>query len=527
MIEKININWRVGRILNLSAIIGLFIGSHSLSFAQQIRRYQSPVFSAIDSVSNIQYGEAINMKGEKEKLLLDIFSPPATDTIKKRPLMIFIHGGGFQNNSRKGAFSSIMCTGLAKRGYVTASIDYRLGVAKSKTNTDYFEAMYRAIQDSKAAVRFFKRYAEEYGVDTTQIFIMGSSAGSKTAMHLAYLDQHEIPSNIDIKKMGTLEGNSGNPGHTSHVQGVVNCWGALIDYKWINAGDPPMFNVSGTMDKTVPFDSSFDYHSFKYGSLVLYEHMLSLGIATGWRPFYNTGHTLDNNKVKQDSALQDIAQWLFTRLNINKPDKPEVFKWEEEIKKLEQLDGTEKFSNDAILFVGSSYIRLWANMKDDLKTYETINRGFGGSKFNDVAYYIKRLVYPHQFKAIVLYVGNDIVGNNLDKTPLQDLELVKYITKCIREKYPDVTIYWNQIAPSEKRWDAWDRISEANTLIKNYCAQNTNMYFIEIADHFLGKDGKPIAKYYKDDKLHFNESGYKVWAAILNKQLKETLSNNK
>jgi pimeloyl-ACP methyl ester carboxylesterase/lysophospholipase L1-like esterase len=514
-------NWFGNRVTVFLAISAMFLCSNAISFAQEIRRYQFPVFSTIDSSVNIQYGEAVNIKGEKEKLLLDIFAPPSTDTLKKRPLMIFIHGGGFQNNSKTGAFSNAICTGLARSGYLTASIDYRLGVGNTKTNTDYLEAMYRAVQDGKAAVRFFRRYAEKYGIDTGQIFVMGSSAGAKTAMHLAYLDQDEVPSLIDVNKMGTLEGNSGNPGYASNLQGVVNCWGAMIDYKWINAGDPPMMNVSGTADKTVPFDSSFGYHGFKYGSLILYERMLSVGIATGWRPFYNTGHTLDNNKEKQDSAFQDIAQWLFTRLTKNKPDRPEVFKWEAAIRKLEQLDATEKYTSDAVLLVGSSYIRLWANMKTDLlKPYETINRGFGGSKLSDVAYYIKRLVYPHQFKAIVLYVGNDIVGSNLDKTPLQDLELVKYITKTIREKYPTVPIFWNQISPSEKRWAVWDKISEANTLIKNYCAQNSNTYFIEIADAYLGKDGKPITKYFREDKLHYNEAGYKVWAGILKATLK-------
>ena len=427
--KKIEINYSVNRwsykmppVLLLSILF--FLLNTSL-VAQHFQRYQSAVFTTVDTMLNIQYGAAVNIKGVNEKLLLDIYKPPSSDTVNKRPLLIYIHGGGFQSNSKTSNFISLVCNGFAKRGYVAASIDYRLGINAPKSNTDYFESMYRAVQDAKAAVRFFRRYAGKYGIDTSQIFLIGQSAGAKTALHLAYLDQQEVPSFIVVAKMGTLEGNSGNEGYSSKVHGVINCWGALVNYRWMNTGDVPLSNIAGTADKTVPFDSSFEYHGFKYGSLILYERMLSLGIPTGWRPFYNSGHTLDNNKDRQDSAHHDMAQWLFTRLKINKPDKPEVFKWEDEILKLEQLDATEKYSDDAVLFVGSSYIRLWANMKTDLKPYKTINRGFGGSKFSDVAYFIKRLVYPHQFKAIVLYVGNDIVGSNLDKTPLQDLELVK------------------------------------------------------------------------------------------------------
>jgi lysophospholipase L1-like esterase/dienelactone hydrolase len=507
----------------LLAIVCTVVCLNTGLFAQETNiRYKNEVFSVLDSFVNVQYGSVVNLKGEQENLILDIYAPGA-DSLKKRPLMIFIHGGGFQNNNRVGAFSKMICEGLAKRGYVTATIDYRLGIAKSKSNTDYFEAMVRAVQDAKAAVRFFKQYGKKYGVDTSQIFVMGSSAGSKTAMHLAYLDEQEIPANIDINKMGGLEGNSGNPGYSSKVAGVVNCWGALINYKWINKGDVPMFNVSGTADLTVPYDSSYDYHGFKYGGSILYEHMLSLGIPTGWRPFYGAGHTLDNKKNKQDSAYKEIAAWLFTRLRKHAPIEPEVFKWEDDIQKLEVLDAKEPGSKKAILFIGSSYIRLWEKMKTDLAPYETINRGFGGSKMSDVAHYIDRLLVAHNPQAVFLYVGNDITGSNLDKSPIQVLELVKYITKKIRQKYPEVPVYWNQISPAEKRWMVWNKVSEANELVKTWAATIPQTYFVETGHLFLGTDGKPMTQqYFRDDKLHYNIEGYKVWAKPVLQKFNET-----
>ncbi|MGE5498378.1 MAG: T9SS type A sorting domain-containing protein, partial [Syntrophothermus sp.] len=115
---------------------------------------------------------------------------------------------------------------------------------------------------------------------------------------------------------GPLEGTSGNPGYSSKVQGVVNCWGAIWDWKWIGKGDVPVYNVHGTADSTVPYDSSYDYHGFKYGGKIVYEAALKQGVITGWRPFYNTGHTLDNSTVKQDSAFLDINAWLFNIINL-------------------------------------------------------------------------------------------------------------------------------------------------------------------------------------------------------------------
>lgn len=499
-----------------------FIIAISQCQAQTFLRYKDVLFNSPDSVLNIPYGSAPNLNGKTEELLLDLYSPGNIDTATKRPLMIFIHGGGFQSNTKSGAFPNLICNGLAKRGYMVATIDYRLGIAKTKTDTDYAEAMLRAVQDAKAAVRFFRKYADKYRIDPTQIFVMGSSAGAKTAMHLAYLDQEELPKEVDQNKWGNMEGNSGNPGYSSKVSAVVNCWGAMIDYRWIKQGDVPLFNIAGTADKTVPFDSSFHYHGFKYGSTILYHQALQQGIATGLRLFHGAGHTLDNDKKKQDSALQDLSTWLYTQLKINAPDKPEIFKWEQDIVKLEAKDKTEKADSETVLFIGSSYIRLWEQLPVQMKPLKTINRGFGGSKLHEVAYYLDRLLKAHQeLKAVFLYVGNDIVGNNLDKTALQDLELVKYITEKIRAKYPTIPIFWNQISPSEKRWAVWDQISKANDLIKEYCSQHPNLYYVETAASYLGQDGKPISNLFREDKLHYNDAGYAIWANYVKQAFKK------
>jgi lysophospholipase L1-like esterase/dienelactone hydrolase len=491
----------------------------SSSFAQ--KRYKENVFLELDSVNDIKYGAAINIKGEIEDLLLDMVSPKS-DTLKKRPLLIFIHGGGFKNNSKKGSFSSLLCNSFAKKGYVTASIDYRLRLESNAELKDYHEAMYRAQQDGRAAIRYFRRYAEKYGIDTAQIFLTGSSAGSKTALAIAYMDENEIPADIDQKKWGTLEGDGGNEGYSSKVKGVINNWGAMIDYKWIKKGDVPLFNVAGTKDKTVPFDSSFDYHSFKYGPYILYKHCLSLGISTGWRPFNGIGHTLDNKKNLQDSAVNSMAEWLYTQLAIVKSKNEEgVFRYEADIKKFDSLNLVEKHSDSALLFLGSSYIRFWTNIKKDLDYPDIIHRGFGGSNLRDVAYYIKRIVYPHHPKAIYMYVGNDIVDAEKDKSPDQVLELFKYTVGMIRDKYPNTPITWLAISPSEKRWGAWDKVQSANKLIEDYCNTTPNLFYINFSSSFLGADGLPIKKLYRDDKLHYNDAGYVVWGNAIKEEVKK------
>lgn len=493
------------------------------------KRFKDEIFSSIDSSINIQYGEAINIKGDREKLRLDVFYPHEQDTLKHRPLLIFIHGGGFQSNSKNGSYNSKVCQAFAKRGYVTATIDYRLGVEKTgfedgksiATNKDFAEALYRAQQDGRAAIRFFRKHAEEYGIDTSQIFITGSSAGSMTCMAIAYMNENEIPETVDQQKWGSIEGKSGNDGYSSKVHGVINEWGAMIDYKWIQKSDVPLFNTAGTNDKKVPVDSSFDYHGFKYGSYILFQHCLSLGIASGWRPFKGKGHTLNSSPLQQDSCIASMAAWLYTQLKFNKKKNDEgVFRWEKDISSFDSLNVIEQYSDSAIMFIGSSYIRLWKNIREDIKYKDIIHRGFGGANLRDVAYYVKRIVYPHQPKAIFIYVGNDITTSEKDKTPDQVLEFYKYVIKVIREKYPSVPITWLAISPSEKRWSVWSQIQQANEMIKTFTASEPNLFYIDSGQKFLGTDGKPNELYYRDDKLHYNDVGYQVWGKSIEKEVK-------
>jgi predicted esterase len=488
-------------------------------FAQKTVRFKTEVFNKIDTLKNIQYCESVNIKDESEKLYLDIYSPN-NDTLKRRPLVIFVHGGGFVDGDKAKGYPLLFCGGLAKRGYVSSSINYRLGIEKPKNDTSYFEAMYRGVQDAKASVRFFRKNAEKYGIDTSQIFIMGGSAGSKVAMHLAYLDQNEVPNYINTSKLGPIEGKSGNEGFSSKVKGVVNCWGALIDYRWIKSGDVPIFSVHGTVDKIVPFDSSYAYHGFKYGSSILFDYALSLGIPTGLKLFSNLGHTLDNDKVKQNEALQEIGLWLFTQIS-KKKNLDGITRFEKEILAFEKLDETEKYSPNAILFTGSSYIKRWATIKQDLAPHEIIHRGFGGSNIAEMAYYIDRIMGDYQFQAIFFYSGsNDITVSSQDKSPEQVLETFKYVEKKVRQKHPNTPIYYIAISPNERRWAVWDKIVETNNLFKVYCEQTPNLHFIETDTKLLGKDGKYQSDLYVEDKLHFNKNGYKIWREIINQALR-------
>jgi len=198
-------------------------------------------------------------------------------------------------------------------------------------------------------------------------------------------------------------------------------------------------------------------------------------------------------------------------------------KWGKDILKFEQLDKSEKDPGNAILFAGSSSIRLWSTLKEDVAPYPVIQRGFGGSKFSDLAVYTKRIVYPHQFRALVIFEANDITGSAADKTPAEVVKLFRGIVKTVRKKYPDQPIFVIEITPTKSRWEVWPEVQRLNQLLKQTCSTMRNTYFIETASAYLNKNGEPRNDLFIKDMLHQNREGYVIWGELVKKKLDEVL----
>tara|TARA_Y100000768_G_C23915435_1_gene652127 strand:- start:504 stop:1193 length:690 start_codon:yes stop_codon:yes gene_type:complete len=203
-------------------------------------------------------------------------------------------------------------------------------------------------------------------------------------------------------------------------------------------------------------------------------------------------------------------------------------KWEEDIKVLESLDRQETCGNDCILFLGSSSIRLWNEIKSDMSPFNVVARGYGGAHFYDIIHYTKRLVKNHNPKAIVVFVANDITGSNNnswygDLRPKEVLKLFKFFTKQVYSAHGDIPIFVIETTPTISRWKVWDKISAANDLIKNYTAKVGNLSYITTRFNFLDDEGNPVEKYFTGDKLHLNKSGYKLWSKIIKNTFKKKL----
>lgn len=241
-------------------MLAFFISPNANSFQQKIpQRYQDLIFENVEIKRDVIYGSNSSQGGRQVELKMDIYSP-ADDTLKNRPLIILAHGGYYLNGSKENF--SRDCLSLAKSGYVAVSINYRL-IDVTESPGVYKRATADAVNDTKAVVRFFRKDFENenlYGVDTSNIFIGGYSAGAITSLHYAYAttpkDVFSIGGNLLVLYMsahGGVNGDSGNPGYSSHVKGVLNISGSIHLANMIDANEPILFSVHGTADEVVPF----------------------------------------------------------------------------------------------------------------------------------------------------------------------------------------------------------------------------------------------------------------------------------
>ena len=246
---------------NIIPILIAVLLNISTVFAQCDGRYFDKTFS-VEQDLFIPFGKNADHKGDTVNLSMHIYQPK-NDTFISRPLIIFAFGGSFTGGVKESPDILHLCDGFTKRGYVTASIDYRLGFENGNgSDTNQLKAVFRAIQDAKAAIRFFYKDAatvNKYRIDTSQIFMGGVSAGGFISLNLAYYKEniHTKPPPqwaIDaVNEIGGFEGSSGNPGYSTKVKGVINLCGALGDTLWLQPGDPILISLHGDKDDVVPF----------------------------------------------------------------------------------------------------------------------------------------------------------------------------------------------------------------------------------------------------------------------------------
>jgi acetyl esterase/lipase len=208
------------------------------------------------------------------------------------PAILCIHGGGFRAGTREGYDG--LCLRLAHRGFVAATVTYRLAPKYQ------FPA---AVYDVKAAVRWLRAHREQYRIDPAKIGVTGDSAGGHLAQFLGV-----------TAGVPEFEGDLGNGSESSAVTCVVNrygpsdftkSYGASVDaaevlplflggnletarqkhiraspLNWVTPNAAPTLLLHGTEDKYVAYEQA----------LWMRDRLLACGVEARLVTFQGAGH---------------------------------------------------------------------------------------------------------------------------------------------------------------------------------------------------------------------------------------------
>jgi lysophospholipase L1-like esterase len=189
-------------------------------------------------------------------------------------------------------------------------------------------------------------------------------------------------------------------------------------------------------------------------------------------------------------------------------DDPDPQRFESEIRAFREWDARNSHPQDAVLFVGSSTIRMWKT-RESFPQWPVINRGFGGAHISDVIHYAPQIVLPYKARVIVLYAGdNDIAAGKRPERVLSDF---KRLVQLIRRREPETPVVFLSIKPSVARREHWPRMREANSLIHGYCEYAERLFYVDTATAMLDHDSKPREEMLIQDGLHLSDVGYAVW----------------
>ncbi|MBX7180543.1 MAG: carboxylesterase family protein [Bacteroidia bacterium] len=233
-------------------------------------RFLSQVFPTISKTSDVVYANAPAIPAvyvsenvtTNQDQTMDIWFPVG-DTMAKRPVILFAHGGGFISGSKDNDDMQYLADTFAHYGYVTASMNYRINLnAASTSSVD--RAIWRATQDGSAAIRYLKENANTYGIDTNHIFMWGSSAGTFLSLSLMYCSDQERPSSANSgflqPDLGCKDCVGNNYHHRGRPDALVGCWGAIADTSWISPAEyKPTIMFHGDIDPVVPYSEGYPF----------------------------------------------------------------------------------------------------------------------------------------------------------------------------------------------------------------------------------------------------------------------------
>jgi len=166
-----------------------------------------------------------------------------------------------------------------------------------------------------------------------------------------------------------------------------------------------------------------------------------------------------------------------------------------------------------ILFIGSSIIRKWTTLTEQMAPLPAFNRGFGGSRTPEVLHYADQIALPYSPKIVVYYCGsNDI---NAGVKPPEIAANFRAFVEKIHSQLPKTRVLFVSIIRAPQKMERWDWVDDANKLIKSYCESDPRLGFIDVNPAVFDRQGKARMDLYLPDQLHYLPPAYVKFTAII------------
>ena len=196
--------------------------------------------------------------------------------------------------------------------------------------------------------------------------------------------------------------------------------------------------------------------------------------------------------------------------------------WERQIRAFEKKERKEAPPKGAVVFAGSSTIRFWGDLAQDMAPLPTIQRGFGGAKVNDVIHYMDRLITPHDPAMVVLYIGsNDLLdfGGSRPKSLEQMQALYDQLVSGLHDRLPDARIVVLATFPSPLNARRAAQIEAVNQYLCKAAEDRPWLELVDGNEALQSPNGDPDRALFWLDRVHLNSKGYARWAQILRPKL--------
>ena len=178
--------------------------------------------------------------------------------------------------------------------------------------------------------------------------------------------------------------------------------------------------------------------------------------------------------------------------------------------------GAEEVEVDRpVVFVGSSSIRLWSTLGEDMAPVPALNRGYGGSKIFDTIYWADQLVTRHDPTVVVAFTGTNDIKGDAPRSAEWVAARFDELVERLRALGCDAPLVYIAISPTPSRAEHLAIVLETNHMIRERCSRDEGLHFVDTASQLLDADGQPDPRWFVEDQLHLNAEGYAAWTAMI------------